>query len=230
MAMDRKFTVIAAVSIVFIIAMYILSGTYAPTTMSYASSRCEKIVYLTFDDGPSDRVTPKILDVLRKEDVKATFFIIGRQAKTRTGIIKRLKKEGHSIGIHSYTHDYKEIYSSPQNLLKDIEKCNTVIEEITGKKSTIYRFPGGSNGLNPHLIQAVKDVGLKYVDWNVTTMDAELWQPTAQDIYLNTIQASKGYDNIVLLAHDSTTKLSTIQALPDIIAYYKNNGYTFGVF
>ena len=133
-------------------------------------TRC---VYLTFDDGPSDRVTPRILDTLEREQVKATFFIVGRSAESRRYIIEREHGDGHSVAPHSYTHDYKRIYASPAALLADIEKCNRLIEHITGRRSNIYRFPGGSFGLSEQLVSAVTGAGYRYVDWNASCGDAD---------------------------------------------------------
>ncbi len=190
----------------------------------------EKVIYLTFDDGPSDRVTPKILDVLKDEGVKATFFIIGKNAETRKYLIQREIEEGHSVAVHSYSHDYKEIYSCPEKLIKDIDKCNAVIKDITGKKSKIYRFPGGSFWLRDELIKAVTAHGMRYVDWNASTRDAELINPTPAELFKSAVNTPANRDLIVLLAHDSTTRTSTAQALRDIIKYYKNRGYLFATF
>ncbi len=190
----------------------------------------EKCVYLTFDDGPSDRVTPKILDTLKRRGIKATFFIIGQSAETRKYIVERMHEEGHTIGVHSYSHDYKKIYADPCTLICDIEKCNDLIEEITGERSTIYRFPGGSYGLRDELIRAVAQAGYRYVDWNASLRDAEIINPTPSQLLEAAKSSSADRNNIVLLCHDSTTKSSTAIALEDIISYYQLNGYAFCTF
>ncbi len=191
----------------------------------------EKTVFLTFDDGPSDRVTPRILDTLRDEGVKATFFIVGKHAEPRKYLIKREFKEGHTVAVHSYSHKYGEIYSSCEMLLDDIDKCNRIIKEITGDYSGVYRFPGGSFGLDAKFLNAVSRHGLTYVDWNASTCDAEIYKATAAEIYKATVSTTKNAlassKNIVLLAHDSTTKSATADALRDIIRYYKSEGFTF---
>jgi peptidoglycan/xylan/chitin deacetylase (PgdA/CDA1 family) len=186
-----------------------------------------KSVYLTFDDGPSDKVTPKILDILNEENVKATFFIIGKSAETRKYLVEREYNSGHTVAVHSYTHEYSKIYSSPQNLLNDINACNKLIYEITGEYSNVYRFPGGSFGLSSELISAVCEKGMRYVDWNASTRDAEIWNATPDQIVNAAISTSSDFNNVVLLAHDSTTKATTAQALRRIIRYYKDNGYVF---
>jgi peptidoglycan/xylan/chitin deacetylase (PgdA/CDA1 family) len=199
--------------------------------MADDSARQEsKYIYLTFDDGPSDKVTPKILDVLDEEGVKATFFIIGQQAETRQAIVRRAFYSGHTMAVHSYNHVYNQIYSSSQSLLEDIDKCNNVLQSIIGCRSYIYRFPGGSYGLSKQLIDAVTSNGYRYVDWNASLMDAEIWQPTPKQLFDAAVTTSSDLNNIVLLAHDSTTKISTYYALRDIIKYFKSKGYIFETF
>lgn len=224
--MKRNFAEIFAAFLMCAILIAVFAGI-APqkTTLTFASG--EKAVYLTFDDGPSDRITPKILDVLKKEDVKATFFIVGKSAVLRKNILRRMSREGHTLGVHSYSHAYNEIYSSRASLLNDIEKCNAVIKEITGKDAEVYRFPGGSHWVKENLKDAVKNLGLRYVDWNASFGDADLKNPTAQVLYENAVASSAGKGSVILLAHDTTDKTSTVEALGDIIKYYKNNGYTF---
>lgn len=189
-----------------------------------------KSVFLTFDDGPSDKVTPKILDVLDDEGVKATFFIVGKNAERRKYLLKREFEGGHTLAVHSYTHEYGKIYSSPAALIDDIEACNDVICSVTGKRSQIYRFPGGSYGLSQPLINAVCEKGYRYVDWNASVRDAELWNATPDQLLNAAIATSSCCDNVVLLMHDSTTKTATARALKDIIGYYKTNGYLFETF
>lgn len=224
-----------AVFMLFMASMTVVFGGLGrEITPAFAAENGENIdvktVYLTFDDGPSDRVTPKILDILEKESIKATFFIIGKQAETRQEIVKRAYESGHAIAVHSYTHEYKKIYSSAEALIKDIDHCNDIIYGITGERSAVYRFPGGSYGLSASLVKAVTEHGMRYVDWNASVRDAELWQPTAYQLYRAAITTSADANNIVLLAHDSTTKISTAEALPDIINYYRERGYTFSKF
>lgn len=213
--------------------MIVFYGTlvYDNSSFSHAEEMPpQNTIYLTFDDGPSDRVTPKILDVLAEENVKATFFIIGRQAVLRKPIIEREFNEGHTVAVHSYSHEYGKIYASPQSLLEDIDKCNKVIKEITGKYSYVYRFPGGSFTVPNETITAVTTHGLRYVDWNASTRDAEIYDATCEQIFNSATTTAAYPENIVLLAHDSTNKLSTAAALKDIIRYYKERNYVFCAF
>ena len=229
--MNRNFTAICAAFLMCAI-MIVFYGSIAlnKSSVTFAESYEQKTIYLTFDDGPSDRVTPKILDVLKEEDVKATFFIVGQSAETRKYLLRREIEEGHTVAVHTYSHKYSEIYSSPEKLIQDIEKCNEVIKGAIGRPAALYRFPGGSYGLSDRLINAVTNHGLRYVDWNASTRDAEFINPTADDLFRAAINTPANKDNIVLLAHDSTTKTATVGALEKIIKYYKNLGYTFAAF
>ena len=230
--MNRKyFAAAAAILAVAFAVLWIAYGRNNSTeafSLASASAQTPKTVYLTFDDGPSDRVTPKILDVLDEENVKATFFIIGQQAERRDYLIKREAESGHTVAVHSYTHNYSEIYSSPHSLIADIDRCNDVIESITGKRSDLYRFPGGSYGLREELIAAAAGHGMRYVDWNASTRDAEC-PGSAGQLFDSAVATSAGLDRIVLLSHDSTYKTSTPEATRRLIRYYRENGYTFDV-
>ncbi|MCD7729002.1 MAG: polysaccharide deacetylase [Clostridia bacterium] len=232
--MNRKIPAITALMLVFVfILMIYYNNTAAVGTFTLAEEDGQtagKTVYLTFDDGPSDRITPKILDILKENQVKATFFIIGRQAETRDYLIKREIAEGHTVAVHSYTHDYNEIYSSPKALIADINKCNDVIYKITGKRADVYRFPGGSYGLDGSLISAVTGCGMRYVDWNASTCDAEWGMDSADRLFANAVATSADCNNVVLLCHDSTNKTYTPEAVKRLISYYKENGYSFGIF
>lgn len=231
MGMNKNFPAIFTAMLMCAMLVVFL-GSFAlktQTTFSMADQTVheQKLIYLTFDDGPSDRVTPKILDVLKEEDVKATFFIVGINAESRKYLLEREVAEGHRLGVHSYSHQYGEIYASPERLIADIDKCNAVIAEVTGKPASIYRFPGGSYGLPSSLINAVTAHGLRYYDWNASTRDAEIYGATPDQLYSAAIVRPASADTVVLLAHDSTTKSATAQALTRIIRYYKALGYTF---
>lgn len=247
--MNKNFTAICATFLTLAILIAFLGGISINTNGVASAESCfltegtvdsidgaddgrvtNKVIYLTFDDGPSDRVTPKILDVLKEESVPATFFIIGKHAETRKYLLRREINEGHTVAVHSYSHAYKEIYSSPEKLLADIDKCNEVIKGATGRPSAIYRFPGGSFGLSDRLINAVTEHGMRYVDWNASTRDAELIDPTPEQLVKASISTAANPDKIVLLAHDSTTKTTTANALKYIIRHYKELNYTFAAF
>lgn len=230
MGMNKNLPAICAAMFMCAILIVFFGSFYAKNDYSFAQTQDGKEIYLTFDDGPSDRTTPKILDILKEEGVKATFFIVGRNAVTRKGIIEREVAEGHTVGIHSYSHCYNEIYKSPESLLNDIDRCDKVIKSITGKSAEVYRFPGGSFGLDQKFISAVSDRNLRYVDWNASTCDAEIINATPEQLYKAAVSTPVYRDKIVLLSHDATDKAATVDALKSIIDYYKQSGYKFKTF
>lgn len=226
--MNKNFTAICAALLMCAILFVVFGSTgFGKNSLSFADVNNGKEIYLTFDDGPSDRVTPKILDILKDENVKATFFIVGKNAERRKELLKREFDEGHAIGVHSYSHKYKDIYSSSESLIKDIDDCNEIIKEVTGRKSSLYRFPGGSFGLSSGLIGAVTAHGMQYVDWNASFRDSEIMSPTPSQLIRAAKTTIANPNKVIMLAHDTTDKTATAAALRDIIAYFKNEGYTF---
>ena len=192
------------------------------------------IIYLTFDDGPTSYSTPKILDILKKKNIKATFFVINHESSTNY-LIKREYDEGHTVGLHSYTHNYKEIYSSKANFYNDMKKISDKVEGITGKKSLIIRFPGGSSntisrkyqkGIMTELTSEVKSLGYRYYDWNVDSNDAG-GAKNSDDVYRNVINGLKPNRSNIVLMHDFAKNDKTIGALEAIIDYGLANGYRF---
>lgn len=192
-----------------------------------------KVIYLTFDDGPSRSITPSVLQILREENVKATFFVINHDDSLNY-LIKQASDEGHTVALHSYTHDYGYIYSSIENYFNDLSSIENKVESITGKKSKIIRFPGGSSntvsrkyqvGIMSTLSNEVLNRGYIYFDWNVSSGDAG-GARTKDDVYFNVVNNLYYQNNIVLL-HDFENNYKTLNALRDIIRYGKNNGYTF---
>lgn len=188
-------------------------------------------IYLTFDDGPSNN-TSKILDILKQEDIKATFFLVNFNSSYNPAV-KRIYDEGHSIGIHSYTHNYKLIYSSVSAYFDDLNKMNDKIKTITGSDTKLLRFPGGSSntissfnkGIMTTLVKEVTNAGYHYFDWNVDSSDA--WSArNSNDVYNNVINNLKRGTNIVLM-HDLSSNEKTVNALEKIIKDAKEKGYTF---
>ena len=189
------------------------------------------VIYLTFDDGPSNSTTPKILDILKKYDVKATFFVTSSNGGSDEQI-KRAFNEGHEIALHTKSHEYGQIYTSFDAYFKDLDAISDRVERITGKKATLIRFPGGSsNTVSRHystnimskLVDEVEARGYTYFDWNVDSRDAE--GKGSEDIYNYTIGGlSKTRGNVVLM-HD--IKVTTMNALERVIKTAKEKGYTF---
>ena len=185
------------------------------------------IIYLTFDDGPSG-YTDQLLGILRKYNVKATFFVVNRS----TDIMKRIVNDGHAIGMHSMTHEYSEIYAGEDAFFADLLQMQDVIYNATGVKTTLMRFPGGSSnsvssfneGIMTRLTQAVRDMGFQYFDWNVDSMDAG-GAKTKEEVAENVISRVQGMRYSVVLQHD--TNGFSVEAVEDIIIWGLANGYTF---
>ncbi|MDD3225834.1 MAG: polysaccharide deacetylase [Clostridium sp.] len=184
-----------------------------------------KIIYLSFDDGPSD-MTDKILDVLEENNVKATFFLIGNQIEGHEATIRRIHDEGHGMGLHTYTHKY----SNKKNFIKEMRHCRNDICKITGVAPNIIRFPGGSRGhlTNTFLKQLHAD-NFKVYDWNVDTKDGINPKLSPYTIYRRAIINSKDLPTVLLLLHCDSTHKNTCTALPEIIKYYKQQGYEFKI-
>ncbi|ODB57889.1 MULTISPECIES: polysaccharide deacetylase family protein [Paenibacillus] len=205
----------------------------------------KKVAYLSFDDGPSVTVTPKILDILQKQKVKATFFIVGKEADENEhtrNIIKRIVKEGHAIGNHTYSHNYKYLYPnkrvSTDHVMQDIERNNKVLKSILGPEFTtrMIRFPGGHmtwNSRDPQGMAALDKVlhqkDYHQVDWNVLTKDAEGKSKKAPALINQFIRSVKGREKAIILMHDTYGKEETAKALPQIIEFLKKQGYEFKV-
>ncbi|MEG1594416.1 MAG: polysaccharide deacetylase family protein [Oscillibacter sp.] len=192
--------------------------------------REENTVYLTFDDGPSSN-TEKVLTILREANIKATFFVTGRGDVPKAETLKKIVDEGHTLALHTYTHDYGNIYASVEAYLDDFNQIYQLVYESTGVKPELFRFPGGSiNGYNgavyQPLIAEMTRRGFAYFDWNVSGQDASN-VATVSSITQSVVQGvSKSYRAIVLL-HDSADKGNTIKALPGMISEIKKQGFSF---
>lgn len=193
-----------------------------------------KIAYLTFDDGPSGN-TPKILDILKEKKVPATFFVIGNPDMKDT--YKRIVDEGHVLGNHTYGHDYNKIYKSPETFFADVDKLNDLLEEATGERTKILRFPGGSNntvsrhaggsGIMSVMIDAVLGDGYRYFDWNVDSQDASKAKQSKDVIVKSVLGGANGTNKAVILMHDAAAKTTTVDALPEIIDGLIQKGFIF---
>ncbi|KUO71332.1 MAG: hypothetical protein APF77_24585 [Clostridia bacterium BRH_c25] len=195
-----------------------------------ADIRNRKKAYLTFDDGPSPLVTPKILEVLREYDIKATFFVIGKMAEQNPKLVRQIQEEGHYICNHTYSHNYKLIYSSPDNFMADVKKWEEVLKNILGEdfETNTLRFPAGSFGKKRQPFrERVKEEGYISIDWNALNGDAEALHIPA-DVLIDRIkETTENKNNAVVLMHDSNTKDTTAEALPEIINYLITEEYSF---
>ena len=199
----------------------------------------EKIAYLTFDDGPSRAVTPLILDKLKENDVKATFFVLGSRVRINPSLVKRTYDEGHYIANHSYSHVYKDIYVSKEALMDEYNRTEIAIREALGiseYNSHLFRFPGGSMGNNKYTKvkneakQLLQESGVFYLDWNSLTGDSEgKYTKEALLEHLHWTSEDKG-NVLVVLMHDAPDKILTAETLQDVIDLLRNKGYEFRSF
>lgn len=187
-------------------------------------------IYLTFDDGPS-QYTTQLLDTLDKYNVKATFFVVGE--RQNDAVLKEIVERGHAIGIHCNTHEYSKIYQSPTIFKDDLLEMQKKIEDVTGVKTYLMRFPGGSSntvsanyyeGIMTELVRDVEVMGFTYYDWNVGSGDTD-GLTTEKDVFDKTIQGIQSCGTSVVLQHD--TKSYSVDAVDDIIEWGIANGYEF---
>ncbi len=177
-------------------------------------------VYLTFDDGPSI-YTDDILDILKEYDVKATFFVVGEGKEPYEEACRRIVEEGHTLGMHSYSHVYEEIYASKEAFIWDVNVLQDYLYQVTGVHPEIYRFPGGSsNHVSTVEMQELKDylseIGIIWYDWNISSGDAT-GHLAQEQIVKNCTAHLENYGEAVILLHDAADKKTTVQALPGII-------------
>lgn len=181
----------------------------------------EHQVYLTFDDGPS-KYTDDILDILDRYDIKATFFVVGKEDEHSQDMMRRIVEEGHSIGMHSYSHKYSEIYQSKESFAEDFVKIQDYVYDITGVRSSLYRFPGGSSNTvsdtpMEELIDYLDSQDVAYYDWNIASGDGGSRLLGVQELVENSTQDITKRQNSIILLHDSADKRTTVEALPMII-------------
>lgn len=211
----------------------IISNEFKDKVRSLISGK-EKNAYLTFDDGPNKIITPDILDILKKEDVKATFFVIGKHVEEYPEIIRREYEEGHYIANHGYSHDNKKLYKSEKDFIEEIQNTDKAIGNAIGKDnycSYIFRFPNGfmarQNKKNKEkALQILEQMNYSYIDWNCLNNDSMKKYSNTQ--LLNNLKKScKNKDTLVILMHDTKDVSNSSLVLEDSIKYLKSEGYTF---
>ena len=197
----------------------------------------QKTAYITFDDGPSAKVTPQILSILDQYQIKATFFVLGRNVDKYPEIVKQEYEKGHYIANHGYTHEYTKVYANPQALLDEFNRTQQSVRNAIGVQEYsghLFRFPGGSMGtryrtVKDEAIQLLSHNDILYIDWNALTNDS-VGKPTAESI-VNDLKSTVGTKNsVVILMHDTGSKQLTVDTLPQILDYLIEQGYTFKTF
>lgn len=193
----------------------------------------QKVCYLTFDDGPTEEVTPAVLDVLKEYNVKATFFMLGKMLNVNRELGKRAHDEGHLLANHSYFHVYEDLYASSESFIAEIEKTYQLIKDVTGEEPfKLVRFPGGGHNAGSYGAQkqeyknVLKEKGYYFADWNCLNGDAEAALRSPEQLLQRVKETAIGR-NIVILMHDAATKTTTPEALGSIIEYLKGQGYEF---
>jgi peptidoglycan/xylan/chitin deacetylase (PgdA/CDA1 family) len=209
----------------------------------------KKVVYLTFDDGPSTTNTPKVLDILKENDIKATFMIMGKNAENKEEskeILKRTVKEGHAIANHTYSHDTNKLYQEKlrtidvNKFMADVDKCNQTLKRILGKdfSTRVIRFPGGFFPYTPNslkgaenILPILKEKGYASIDWNDETEDAEGKKKNADELVergkKNLERLGPNADSVVILMHDTYGKEETVNSLQRVIDMFKERGFEF---
>lgn len=237
-----RYILIFVFSIFFIISMFqetvraVMAADYLSVN---AESKAEngkiskhkkKIIYLTFDDGPSYKVTNNVLDILKKNEVKATFFLIGNQIEGREDIVKRIYEEGNSIGLHTYTHNFRRIYCNEDKFIQEMIECRAEIKKVVGVEPNIIRFPGGSyKHLSKSYLKKLHDNNFRVYDWNIDNCDGLNPRTSPYKLYARAIKGSDKKDRVMLLLHCTDMNKNTCKALPQIIEYYKSHGFEFGL-
>lgn len=196
-----------------------------------------KRAFLTFDDGPSQN-TNEILNILKQYNIKATFFVLGTQAEVMPETIKRIYNEGHYLANHGYTHIYSSIYQSPEQVLIEYNQCNQIIAnaiQVPEYNSHLFRFPGGFVGgkyakIKEQAGQLLEQNDILNIDWNSLTGDSEKVNPSEEYLMNNLYNTTNGKNSVVILMHDALAKKVTVNTLPSVIEYLKNQGYEFDNF
>lgn len=194
----------------------------------------EKIVYLTFDDGPSTSTTPEILDILKEENVKATFFVIGKLVGAHPEIVKRAYEEGHYIANHSYDHNNDVLYKSKENFVNEIKRTDEAIGKAIGIEdycSHVFRFPNGFMApkykmKKKEMAQVLPEMNYTYIDWNCLNNDS-VQKYTKEQLIDNLKKSSKNKKTLVILMHDTKDVSDSSSALKESIHYLKTQGYQF---
>ena len=210
-----------------------VSGEFLESVKELAKGE-EKIAYLTFDDGPTISVTPKILDILKEEDIKATFFVIGKYVDTHPEIVKRAYEEGHYIANHGYDHNNSNLYKSSESFIEEVKKTDLAIGNAIGIENycaKVFRFPNGymsskNKDKKKEAAAILEKMNYTYIDWNCLNNDSVKKYTNAQ-LLNNLKKTAKNKNTLVVLMHDTKDVNDSSQVLKDSIAYLRSQGYKF---
>ena len=199
-----------------------------------SSNDNEKIAYLTFDDGPTTSVTPKILDILKAENIKASFFVIGKSVKAHPEIVKRAYDEGHYIANHTYTHNNSSLYKNSDSFINEIKQTDLAIGKAIGIEnysSYIFRFPNGFmapmyKNEKEKAVSSLLEINYTYIDWNCLNNDS-MKKYTNEQLLNNLKQSCQNKNTVVILMHDTKDVSDSSLVLQDSILYLKSKGYIF---
>ena len=194
----------------------------------------QKVAYLTFDDGPNIAVTPKVLDILKNEEVKATFFVIGKYVEEYPEIVKRAYEEGHYIANHGYSHNNKRLYNSKESFVEEVKKTDLAIGRAIGKEdycSKVFRFPNGymshaNKDQKKRAVQLLSEINYSYIDWNCLNNDS-MRKYTKEQLLQNLKKCCENKNTLVILMHDTKDVSNSSLALEASIQYLKEKGYRF---
>ena len=194
----------------------------------------EKIAYLTFDDGPNPNITPKVLDILEEENIKASFFVIGKSVKSYPNIVKRAYDDGHFIANHGYSHDNSLLYKTKENFINEIKKTDIEIGKALDIKnycSHVFRFPNGLMApaykeQKTNALKLLSDLNYSYIDWNCLNKDSEKHY-SSRELLENLKASCDGKTTLVILMHDTKDVSNSSEILRESIQFLKNKGYTF---
>lgn len=232
--------IILVISSIYVEGYSIVKTTNSEIENSFYSkinelcNREEKVAYLTFDDGPTKTITPKVLDILKEEDVKATFFVIGKSVEEYPEIVRREYEEGHYIANHGYSHNNKLLYKNEESFMNEIKDTDEAIGRAIGIEeycSHVFRFPNGfmapqykSN--KKAMLTTLSKMQYTYIDWNCLNNDS-IKKYTKEQLIQNLKKSSKGKNTLVILMHDTKDVSNSSEALKESIEYLKSEGYTF---
>ena len=197
-----------------------------PAMACAEEAQTQRVVYLTFDDGPK-KDTPELLALLEELDVPATFFLVGLSVRAFPEYARMIANAGYTVGCHSMTHSYSRLKSGTDYVGRDLTRFTELMRETVGEdfSTDLYRFPGGSSSYASRTKTFVRDQGYAWFDWNVMTGDAQYTFKSDQEMLDYTLSQVRGQDVIILLMHEA--KERTRRILPELVAYFRENGYEF---